>query len=185
MLLLASASPRRAELLTAAGIPFERLPVSLDESVLPGESPEAHVRRLAEAKARAALAMRPEALALGADTIVILDGRILGKPRDADDARAMLRALAGRQHEVLTGVALVAAESSVVEVSRTRVWFAAMTHVEIDEYIESGEPMDKAGAYGIQDAAGTWVRRIDGSYTGVVGLPLYETGELLRQAGLA
>jgi septum formation protein len=172
MLLLASASPRRAELLAAAGISFETLAVDLDEAVLPGEAPEAHVRRLAEAKARAALARRASALVLGADTVVVLDGRILGKPRDAGDARAMLEALAGRDHQVLTGVALVSAEASAFEVAHTRVWFAPMTAPEIDDYIRSGEPMDKAGAYGIQGLASRYVERIEGSYTNVVGLPV-------------
>ena len=172
MLILASASPRRAELLRAAGIPFETLAVDLDETPLPGESAEAHVRRLAEAKARAALARQPEALVLGADTIVVLDGEVLGKPRDADDARRMLRRLAGRDHEVLTGVAFVSSTASAIDVGRTRVWFAPMTEAEIDEDVKSGEPMDKAGAYGIQGLASRYVDRIEGSYTNVVGLPV-------------
>jgi septum formation protein len=182
MLILASASPRRAELLTAAGIPFETLPVDLDETPLPDEAPDAHVRRLADAKARAALARRPDALVLGADTIVVLDGRTLGKPRDAADARAMLQALAGRDHEVLTGVALISAEGSAVDVGCTRVWFGPMTRAEIDDYVHSGEPMDKAGGYGIQGLASRYVQRIDGSYTNVVGLPVELVARMLNDA---
>lgn len=181
MLILASASPRRADLLTAAGIPFETLPVHLDETALPGEAPEAHVRRLAEAKARAALALRSDARVLGADTIVVLEGRILGKPRDAGEAHEMLRGLAGRCHDVLTGVALVSASGAAVEVARTRVWFAPMTEADIAEYVGSGEPMDKAGAYGIQGLASRYVERIDGSYTNVVGLPVALVARLLAR----
>jgi septum formation protein len=173
MLILASASPRRAELLRAAGIPFETLPMDVDETVQPGESAETHVRRLAEAKAVAAAAQRSSETIVGADTVVVVDGRILGKPRSTADAVAMLRLLAGREHEVLTGVAVVGSGGAVaVEVERTRVWFTALTDDEIDWYVASGEPMDKAGAYAIQGLASRFVFRVDGSYTNVVGLPV-------------
>jgi nucleoside triphosphate pyrophosphatase len=172
MLILASASPRRAELLRAAGIAFETLAMDIDESALPGESPEAHVRRLAEAKAGAAAAVRPSATVLGADTVVVVDDHILGKPRSAADAAAMLRRLSGREHLVLTGVAVVRPAGTAVEIERTRVWFSALTDEEIRAYIASGEPMDKAGAYAIQGLASRFVARIEGSYTNVVGLPV-------------
>lgn len=178
-LVLASASPRRAALLAEAGLAFEVLPVDLDESVRPGETPETHVRRLAEAKARAGLARRPSARVLGADTVVVLDGGMLGKPRDDTEARTMLRALAGRAHEVLTGVALVSAAGAACEVARTRVWFRPLSQAEIDAYVRSGEPADKAGAYGIQGGAARFVERLEGSYTNVVGLPMEIVRRLL------
>lgn len=181
VLILASASPRRAELLTAAGIEFEPWPVGLDETALPGETPEAHVQRLAASKARAALERHPDSLVLGADTVVVLEGRILGKPRDAGEARAMLAALAGRHHDVLTGVALVSAGECVQDLCRTRVWFSTLSGQDIDEYVASGEPMDKAGAYGIQGLASRFVERIDGSYTNVVGLPVELVARLLQE----
>jgi len=182
MLILASASPRRAELLTAAGIAFTTAPADIDERVLPDELAEAHVKRLAEAKARAVAAGHPGALVLGADTVVVLDGRILGKPRDTAEAAEMLRALAGRTHEVWTGVALVSGGGAEVEAACTRVWFTAMTEAEVDAYVATGEPMDKAGAYGIQGRASRYVDRIDGSYTNVVGLPVALVVRLLSAA---
>jgi septum formation protein len=169
---LASASPRRAELLARAGIDFDTRPAHVDETPWPGEEPEAHVRRLAEAKARAVAVDHRGALVLGSDTIVVLDGRILGKPLDADEARAMLRALSGRAHDVLTGVALVIGDEARVDVCRTRVWFRTLTAAEIDGYVATGEPMDKAGAYGIQGGAARFVERIEGSRSNVVGLPV-------------
>jgi len=180
MLVLASASPRRRELLAAAGIAFEVLPVDLDETPLDGELPEAHVRRLALAKAEAARAQRPEAVVLGADTIVVAAGRILGKPRDAEDAAWMLRTLAGRAHEVLTGVAVAGVRGCTVELERTRVWFAPLSDQEIGDYVGSGEPRDKAGAYAIQGLASKFVLRIDGSYSNVVGLPVALVYRLLK-----
>jgi septum formation protein len=180
MLILASASPRRAELLRAAGIQFETLPVDIDETPLPDERPEAHVRRLAEQKARAALVHRPNATVLGADTVVVVDDRILGKPRDAGDASRMLRLLAGREHHVLTGVCLVR-DVAVVDLSCTRVWFSALGEHEIAWYVGSGEPMDKAGAYAIQGLASRFVERIDGSYSNVVGLPVALIYKLLAE----
>ncbi len=183
MLILASASPRRAELLTAARIPFETLPVDIDETPLPGETPDAHVRRLAAEKARAAAAQRPGATVLGADTVVVVDDRILGKPRDAADAAAMLRALSGRAHEVLTGVAVhgPSASPTVIEIARTRVWFCPLSEQDISHYVASGEPLDKAGAYAIQGIASRFVERIDGSYSNVVGLPVALVHRILRE----
>lgn len=170
--MLASASPRRQELLTAAGYTFTVVTADVDETPVPGEAPDHYVARLAEAKARAVLALRPEALVLGADTTVVVDVDILAKPADAADAARMLHRLQGRAHDVLTGVALAAATWSRVDVAATRVWFAPMTAAEIDAYVASGEPMDKAGAYAIQGRAARYVTRIEGSYSNVVGLPV-------------
>jgi septum formation protein len=183
MVILASASPRRAALLTAAGIPFEALPVDIDETPRPGETPEAHVRRLAAEKARTAAPRRPGATVLGADTVVVVEGRILGKPRDLADAAAMLRLLSGRAHEVLTGVAVLepAGSEMVVETARTGVWFCPLSDEDIAQYVATGEPMDKAGAYAIQGIASRFVERIDGSYSNVVGLPVALVDRLLRQ----
>jgi len=180
MLILASASPRRKELLTAAGIVFEALPVAVDESIREREPPAEHVKRLAEEKAREASSQRPDAVVLGADTIVLAGSEILGKPRDADDATRMLRLLSGKDHEVLTGVAIVSADRAVVEVARTRVRFSPLTEDEIAAYIQSGEPMDKAGAYAIQGFASRFVERIEGSYSNVVGLPVALVYRLLK-----
>jgi septum formation protein len=183
MVILASASPRRAGLLTAAGIPFEALPVDIDETPHPGETPEAHVRRLAAEKARSAASRRPGATVLGADTVVVVEGRILGKPRDLADAAAMLRLLSGRAHEVLTGVAVLepAGLEMVVETARTWVWFCRLSDEDIAQYVATGEPMDKAGGYAIQGIASRFVERIDGSYSNVVGLPVALVDRLLRQ----
>ncbi len=169
---LASASPRRQELLAAAGYTFTVRTADVDETPRSGEAPDAYVARLAEAKARAVLATQPGAVVLGADTTVVVDGDILAKPEDAVDAARMVGRLQGRAHEVLTGVALVAAGWSRVAVAATTVWFAPMSAAEIDAYVASGEPMDKAGAYGIQGRAARYVTRIEGSYSNVVGLPV-------------
>lgn len=177
---LASASPRRAELLTAAGFTFDIAHADLDETPLPHESADRYVLRLAEGKARAVAARFPELAVLGADTTVVVDGHILGKPVDAGEAAAMLRRLQGRAHEVLTGVALVALGRAQVVLETTRVWFAPLTDGEIAVYVATGEAMDKAGAYGIQGWAARYVTRIEGSYSNVVGLPLYETAALLQ-----
>ncbi len=178
---LASASPRRQELLTAAGYSFTVHTADVDETPRPGEAPEAYVARLADAKARAVLARRPEALVLGADTTVVVDGDILAKPVDAADAARMVGRLQGRAHEVLTGVALVSAGWSRVAVAATTVWFAPMSAADIEAYVASGEPMDKAGAYGIQGRAARYVTRIDGSYSNVVGLPVALVHALLAE----
>ncbi|MGE3277269.1 MAG: nucleoside triphosphate pyrophosphatase [Vicinamibacterales bacterium] len=184
-LLLASQSPRRAQLLEAAGFPFEALPSDVDESVLPGETPEAHVVRLAELKARTGLSRRPEAVVLGADTVVVVDGRILGKPVDDEEARRMVGELAGRSHEVLTGVAVASATGVTSDLARTTVWFTPLTTAEIEAYVATGEPRDKAGAYGIQGRAACFVERIDGSHPNVVGLPIALVYRLLAAAGVS
>jgi septum formation protein len=173
-LILASASPRRAELLNAAAIDFDIMPADVDESVHDGESAEVYAARVAEAKARAVLEGRPDRPVLAADTVVVVDGRILGKPADAADAARMLRLLAGRQHDVLTAVTVGggALPAPVTRVEWTRVEFAPLTDAEIAWYVASGEPMDKAGAYAIQGRASRFVERIDGSYSNVVGLPV-------------
>jgi septum formation protein len=180
MLILASSSPRRAELLRAAGIPFEVFPVTVDEAVLKGEPPGEHVRRLAREKADAGYASHPSAVVIGADTIVLISGEILGKPRDAKDAVRMLRLLSGREHEVLTGVAIVARRGVAVEVARTRVWVNPLSEADISEYVATGEPLDKAGAYGIQGLGSRFIDRIQGSYANVVGLPVALVYRLLK-----
>ena len=158
--------------MTAAGIPFEIFAIEIDETPRPAEDPAAYVERLALAKASAVSAVKPGALVLGADTTVVLDGRILGKPVDEADAARMLRALSGRVHEVLTGVAVVGPRGAHSAVDLTRVWMSAMTDEDISLYVASGQPMDKAGAYGIQGLASRFIPRIEGSYTNVVGLPV-------------
>jgi len=183
-LVLASASPRRRELLTQIGVSFTVMAADVDERVLPGEAPDAYVQRLAVAKACALAARGVSAPVLGADTTVVVDGRLLGKPASADDAFAMLCALSGREHEVLTAVALNAGGRVTAALSRTRVRFRARDDALIARYVASGEPMDKAGAYGIQGFGAVLVERIDGSYSGVVGLPLAETAALLLAAGV-
>jgi septum formation protein len=172
-LLLASASPRRAELLRAAGYVFDVQPADADESVRPGEAAAVYVRRVAEAKARAVLPEAGDRVVLAADTTVVIDGRILAKPEDRDDAARMLRALADRQHEVLTGVTVARdAHRLLTRVETTVVEFAALSEREIEWYVASGEPVDKAGGYAVQGLASRFVTRIDGSYSNVVGLPV-------------
>lgn len=186
-LVLASASPRRRELLAELGLQFEVRPAAADETPRPAELPEALVIRLALAKAKSAA--RDGELALGADTVVALADEILGKPADAAEARAMLRRLAGQEHEVWTGVALVARERGrcriVARAARTRVVFRPLSAAEIDAYVASGHPLDKAGAYGIQGAASAFVTGFEGSYSNVVGLPVELVAELLAGFGLA
>ncbi len=171
MLVLASRSPRRSELLRSAGLEFEVRPVNVDETPFPDENPEEHVKRLAQQKATAATASADETV-LGADTIVVMNGEIFGKPVNAADAERMLRLLSGRKHEVLTGVCLKLGEHVVTDWATTLVWFQQLSDVEIGEYINSGEPLDKAGAYAIQGLASKFIERIDGSYSNVVGLPV-------------
>jgi septum formation protein len=183
VLILASASPRRAELLRQAGIDFVVMPADVDERVRAGESPEPYVRRVSEAKARVVVARVPGAIVLSADTTVVVDGEILGKPRDAAEAGRMLRALSGRTHEVLTAVTFADPDSSSgldIRLERTAVEFAPMTEAEIEWYVATGEPMDKAGAYAIQGLASRFVTRIAGSYSNVVGLPVALVHRLLR-----
>lgn len=171
MLVLASQSPRRSEILRQAGIPFTVRAADVDEAPLPGEDPETYVQRLAEWKARAVPA-QPGDIVLGADTTVVVDDEMLAKPTDADDARRMLALLSGRRHEVMTGICLKRGDSVVRDCAITQVWFGAMTQAEIDDYVASGEPMDKAGAYAIQGLASKYIEKIDGCYFNVVGLPI-------------
>ena len=180
-MILASRSPRRAELLTAAGIAFEVLAADVDETPQPLETPAAYVERLAIDKARAVFALRPEARVLGADTTVTIDGEILGKPADEGDARRMLRLLNGRPHDVHTGVALVSATGVRSAVDTTRVWFSAMTDEDISWYVSTGEPVDRAGAYAIQGLASRFIPRIEGSYSNVVGLPVALVSSILNE----
>ena len=180
MLVLASKSPRRRDLLTAAGINFDVVAVNVEEAVLRLEPPGEHVRRLAKEKAEAGFALRPDDVVLGADTIVVVGSEIMGKPKDAADATRMLRNLSGREHEVLSGVALISTRKTVVEVARTRVWFNPLTDPEIDAYVATGEPLDKAGAYAIQGLALRFVDRIQGSHSNVVGLPVALVYRLLK-----
>jgi septum formation protein len=179
--ILASRSPRRAELLTAAGISFEVLAADIDETPHPNEAPAAYVERLAIEKARAVFAMRPDARVLGADTTVTIDGEILGKPIDQADALRMLRLLSGRVHDVHTGVALVSAQGIKSAVDSTRVWFDAMTDGDISWYVATGEPVDRAGAYAIQGFASRFIPRIEGSYSNVVGLPVALVSSILNK----
>jgi septum formation protein len=171
VLVLASQSPRRAEILRQAGIPFVVRVAPVDETLLPGEAPEDYVRRLAEAKARAVPAATDE-IVLGADTTVVVDHHILAKPDDAADARRMLSLLSGRRHEVMTGICLLRGDETICDHAVTAVWFAPMSAREIDDYVASGEPMDKAGAYAVQGAASKFIPRIEGCYFNVVGLPI-------------
>jgi len=171
MLVLASQSPRRSEILRQAGIPFVVRVAAVDETALSGEKPEDYVRRLAEWKARAVEAS-PDETVLGADTTVVIDGAMLGKPEDAADAHRMLRLLEGRRHVVMTGICLKHGDHVTVDWAETSVWFAQMSDAEIDAYVESGEPMDKAGAYAIQGLASKYIRQIEGCYFNVVGLPV-------------
>ena len=181
-IVLGSASPRRAELLRAAGIEFDVTHADVDESIHPGELPDVYVRRVAEAKARAVGAREPNRLVLAADTTVVIDDVMLGKPADDQDAKRMLSLLSGRTHEVLTAVAVSRGGMSraLVEVQRTKVAFAPLTQFEIDWYVATGEPRDKAGAYAIQGYASRFVTRIDGSYSNVVGLPVALVYEMLK-----
>lgn len=182
MLVLASKSPRRAEILRQAGIPFLVRAAEVDESPLPGERPDAYVRRLADWKARAVEA-GPGEIVLGADTTVVVEGEMLGKPADAADARRMLALLSGRRHEVMTGICLKQDSRLVSDSAATHVWFTAMSEPEIEEYVASGEPMDKAGAYAIQGLASRYIERIEGCYFNVVGLPVALVHRHLRQFG--
>lgn len=180
-LVLASQSPRRRELLVQIGIPLEVRPAHADESILPGETPHRYVLRVAREKARAVAGE----IVLGADTAVVLGAEVLGKPRDGEDAGRMLRALSGTVHEVLTGVCVRRSEPALEldVVVATKVRFARLSPGEIDWYIATGEPLDKAGAYAIQGSGGAFVLSVEGSVSNVVGLPLAETADLLRRAG--
>lgn len=185
---LASGSPRRRELLQQLGVAFERIHADIDESVLPGEEAIAYTERLAAAKAAAGWAVvqscgLPSRPLLSADTTVVQDGEIFGKPVDAADAARMLRAFSGRSHQVVTSVAIRQDDKLSVATCVTEVSFRPLSDADIERYIASGEPFDKAGAYGIQGHAAVFVSRIDGSFTGVMGLPLFETAALLAEFG--
>ncbi|MFY0992357.1 Maf family protein [Halomonas sp. C05BenzN] len=180
---LASASPRRRELLASIGVPVEVCPVDVDETPLPGESPADYVTRLARAKALAG-ARDATLPTLGSDTAVVRDGEILGKPRDREHAAAMLRSLSGRDHEVLTAAAVTGPEGLLEACVTTRVFLRVIGDAEIDAYWDTGEPADKAGGYAIQGLAAVFVARIEGSHSAVVGLPLFETAALLARQGV-
>ena len=188
MLILASASPRRRDLLTQAGFEFLVDPAHIDETRLPGELPAAYVRRLALTKALATQTRHPASTGstptvLGADTTVVLGTEILNKPGNAVEAARMLRALSARSHEVLTGLAVLRGTQQCTHVERTVVTFAAIAEPDLAAYIASGDPLDKAGAYGIQGFAARWIPRIEGDFFNVVGLPLAATVRLLAEAG--
>jgi septum formation protein len=182
-ILLASASPRRRELLVQLGLAFEVAAPDVDETPLPGEAPQPYVGRLAMVKA-AAVAAEPGTLVIAADTTVEIDGEILAKPQDDADARAMLRRLSGRTHQVHTGVALRLGDRTVSEVVTSFVTFTVLTEAQIGWYVATGEPMDKAGAYAVQGAGGVFVARVDGSVSNVIGLPLHTVVRLGEQLGV-
>jgi septum formation protein len=192
MLVLASSSPRRVDLLRNAGLRFEVEAAQVPEVPLAGESPADYARRLAREKAAAVFRRRPTDLVLGADTLVVVAGELLEKPRDAADAARMLRRLAGRSHEVMTAVCLLGPGGGHprfvtgredVRLETTRVHMAEMTDAEIAAYVATGEPMDKAGAYAVQGIASRWVTRIEGCYFNVVGLPVPLVYRMLREQG--
>jgi septum formation protein len=188
-LVLASASPRRADLLTAAGFVFDRRPVDVDERPLPNESPGHYVRRVASEKSRCALETldrwsRSCSIVLAADTAVVLDGAILGKPAGDDEAREMLRWLSGRRHEVLTGLSVRFNGEDQTSVTESAVFFAPLGDAEIGWLVQSGEGLDKAGSYAVQGRASRFITRIEGSYSNVVGLPVAEFWTVLRRLGV-
>ena len=184
-LILASASPRRAEILTAVGWQFEKEVADVDETEFSGEKPEDYVQRLAKAKAETVAANHENALVLGADTIVVIENKIVGKPKGFEDARRMLQMLSGNWHEVLTGIALIrvsAGNSEIkVDLQKTRVKFAKLNDSEVEFLIEKGEPLDKAGAYAVQAQAALFIEEIEGDYWNVVGLPVNLVYESLKK----
>jgi septum formation protein len=184
-IILASSSPRRAQLLETIGVEFELAPSQVQERLHAGEAPPDYITRLARAKVIAVARKRDSGLVIGADTIVVLDGRVLGKPEDEEDAERMLRQLSGRWHAVMTGVALydVATRREVADYDKTLVRFAQLTDKEIEWYIKSGESADKAGAYGIQGLGSLFVEEIAGNYFNVVGLPIPLVYRLARRLG--
>ena len=184
-LVLAARSPRRADLLTAAGYEFEVTPADIDERRCDDETAAEYVGRLASEKAAIVTASAPDAMVLGADTVVVIEGLVLGKPVDEADAAAMLHRLSGRSHEVLTGVALLSRGRRRTEVVTTRVRFRTLTAADVVWYVASGEPVGKAGAYAIQGRASSFVTRIEGSYSNVVGLPVATVDEMIRASGAA
>ncbi len=180
VLVLASRSPRRRELLDAAAIAHTVRPADIDESVIPGEQPIAYVQRMAREKAFA-IARSDSEIVLAADTTVICEGQIMGKPADEAEAASMLRRLSGKWHEVITGICLLHRTAVVEDHASTRVWFSRISDETIEEYVRSGEPADKAGAYAIQGIASRYIERIDGSYSNVVGLPIELVWRALTQ----
>ena len=183
MLVLASASPRRQELLRNAGFAFDVQPADIEEQPRSGESAKECAERLAHEKALAVARLRPLDVVLGADTIVAVDGELLGKPADVDDAARMLRMLSGRGHEVITGICLAFKGQSFIASETTQVTFSPVTDEDISAYVATGEPMDKAGAYAIQGKASRWIPRIEGDYFNVVGLPVCLVCRILRDHG--
>ena len=184
--ILASSSPRRRELLRQVGLDFTVDPADVDERLLPGESPEAFAVRVAVDKARAAASRAGHAIVIAADTIVVLGKEVLGKPADPRDAARMLGLLSGTEHRVLTGLAVMDVRSGRMEtqLASTKVWFRKLSRREIEAYVATGEPLDKAGAYGIQEKGSLLVQRIEGCYFNVVGLPLALLGETLLSFGI-
>ena len=184
-LILASGSPRRAELLEKMGLTFQVEPSNTDEVLEPGLTPQQEVVHLSLGKAKAVAADHPEeAVVLSADTVVELDGKILGKPHSEEAAIAMLRALSGRSHRVLTGVTVMSPKGTETHCEETEVYFRPISDEEIRWYVKTGEPMDKAGAYGIQGYAAMFIEKINGDYYNVMGLPVCRTGLMLRRAGI-
>jgi septum formation protein len=187
-LVLASGSPRRQELLRQIGVEFRAHPVDMDESTLPGEAVITHVKRLALEKARAgyrqACEQFDDCVALGADTVVEIDGDVLGKPQDSRQAAAFLARLSARKHMVHTAVAVVTSSTEQIALSSSEVEFTRLSEQQINRYVKTGEPLDKAGAYAIQGVGGQFIVNLNGSYSGVMGLPLYETVELLAACGI-
>lgn len=178
--ILASQSPRRKELLGLLGIPFTVRVADIDETMNPGAAPYSEVARVSRLKALA-IPREPEDIVIAADTIVVCDDRILGKPRDAADAREMLQLLSGRSHQVMTGLTVLRRDTAAVVTEVTDVIFRTLSDKEIDDYIATGEPMDKAGAYGIQGGAALFCRRLEGDYYNVVGLPVCRLAEILQE----
>ncbi len=181
---LASASPRRLDLLASLGVECDVMPADIDESIMAGEAADRYVHRMAAEKAAAVQTRLDDArVVLAADTTVVVDGNILSKPADKDDAARMLRMLSGRSHEVLSAVAVIDGDQHLTDASRTVVDFRVLSDSEIEDYWATGEPADKAGAYGIQGLGGAFVQQLHGSYSGVVGLPLFETARLMNRLG--
>jgi len=181
-LILASASPRRAEILTAVGWEFEKQVTDIDESILRGETAEDYVQRLAAEKARVIAEKNADAIVLGADTTVVIDEKIIGKPKDLDEAGEMIKILSGNWHEVLTGVAIVRNSETLVDFQRTSVKFAQMNEDEIEFLVQKGKPLDKAGAYAVQEQAALFIEKIEGDYWNVVGLPVNLIYSLVKAA---
>ncbi|CAA0095865.1 Maf-like protein YhdE [Zhongshania aliphaticivorans] len=184
MIVLASGSPRRAELLLQIGVEFQIVPADIDETPKPNELAVDYVQRMAAEKAVTVARLFPDRVVLAADTSVIVDGEIWGKPLDRQHAKVMLAGLSGRSHQVMTALAVFCGGGVALELNVTEVEFAVLTPEQIDTYIASGDADDKAGAYGIQGVAGCFVKHLSGSYSGVMGLPLYETAVLLGKAGI-